>query len=158
MPEDVQQVAEPHADTTVRYERRDAQVWMAAAFAAILVAGAVTAHLVVYAMLAGLERRQRADEARAMPLPEIARENRPRFPAQLDVIRKQHGTPPLQVADLDEMKAQRDAEDAMLKSYGWSDKAKGTVRIPIEQALKLLQDPATAKAHGIIARDMREVK
>ena len=37
-----------------------------------------------------------------------------------------------------ELRALRAQEDARLSGYGWVDQAKGEVRIPIDQAMKLL--------------------
>ena len=37
----------------------------------------------------------------------------------------------------------------MLSSYGWVDRRRGIVRIPIDEAMRLLADPKTAEAHGI---------
>ncbi len=42
----------------------------------------------------------------------------------------------------------RQAEDAHLSSYGWTDKAKGTVHIPIDQAIKLMSDPGIRQSEG----------
>jgi hypothetical protein len=41
---------------------------------------------------------------------------------------------------LDEMKKFRAEEDAALNSYGWVDKSAGVVRIPIQQAMKLIAE------------------
>ena len=38
---------------------------------------------------------------------------------------------------LEEMKQLKDAEEAVLNSYGWVDRQAGTVRIPIEEAKRL---------------------
>jgi hypothetical protein len=155
MPEDVQQSAEePH----VRHERRDASMGAVVVFVAVLIGGAIVAHLVLYWMLGGMERRQRAEGARGPQLPPAARDDQAHFPAQLEVIREQYRSPPLQVADIHDMDAQRAAEDALLASYGWSDRAKGAVRIPIDAALRMIEDPEKAKAHGIIAKGMKVPK
>lgn len=50
-------------------------------------------------------------------------------------------TPPqprLETTPILDLQAMRDAEDKILNSYGWVDKSKGTVRIPIAQAIDLL--------------------
>ena len=39
---------------------------------------------------------------------------------------------------LEEMKQLKDAEEAILNSYGWVDQQAGTVRIPIEEAKRLV--------------------
>ena len=44
----------------------------------------------------------------------------------------------------------RQSEEVELHSYGWIDKEKGTVRLPISQAIKLLGDPEFAKKRGIL--------
>jgi hypothetical protein len=141
-------------DLAVRHERKDASITMAAVFAATLTGVLIVGHLVLYWMLGAMERRQQVDRERGPQQSPIARENRERFPGHLNVIREQYRSPALQVADIRDMDAQRAAEDAVLKSYGWSNPTKGTVRIPIDEALRLIQDPAAAGAHGIIARDI----
>jgi hypothetical protein len=156
MPEDVQHHAqEPphphgpvHAD--VRHERRDARLWFVVLTIALLVAGAGLGHLVVYGLLGGLERRQEAQENRRPGLGPIARENRPHFPDQLRAIRERYKAPPLQVGDVHDMEELRAAEEARLGSYGWSDLAQGKVHIPIEEALRLMDDANRTKARGIV--------
>jgi hypothetical protein len=152
MPEERQ----PHAE--VRHERKDANLRWVLAFAVILIGAAITGHVLLYWLLGGLERRQEAAESRGASLPPIARENRPHFPAQLDVIREKHKGPALQVADTRDMEEQLRAENAVLGGYGWSNVAKGAVYIPIEEALRRVQDPEKARAHGIVAREMKEGK
>lgn len=46
--------------------------------------------------------------------------------------------PRLQDTPVLDLKAMRDAEDKILTSYGWVDKSKGVVRIPIDKAIDLL--------------------
>jgi hypothetical protein len=47
-------------------------------------------------------------------------------------------TPSPQVASGEALKALRATEDAALTTYGWVDKNKGIVRIPIDRAIDLL--------------------
>jgi hypothetical protein len=143
-------------DLTVRHERKDASIGMAAVFAATLIGVLIVGHLVLYWMLGAMERRQHADRERGPQQLSIARESREHFPGQINVIREQYRSPALQVADIRDMDAQRAAEDAVLKSHGWSNPTKGAVRIPIDEALRLIQDPAAARARGIITRDIKE--
>jgi hypothetical protein len=143
-------------DLTVRHERKDASIGVVGVFAAALIGFAIVGHVVLYWMLGAMERRQQVERERGAQQSPIARENREHFPAQLNVIRDQYRSPALQVADIRDMDAQRAAEDTVLKSYGWANPSKGAVRIPIDEALRLIQDPATARAHGIIARDIKE--
>jgi hypothetical protein len=152
MPENV----ETHAE--VRYERKDANLWVVLCFSVALIVGAALAHLVVHGTMDHLEHAQATAEVREPQMPLSARENRPRFPAQLKVIEAKIKGPVLKVDDIHDMKQQREAENAVLHKYGWSDPAQGSVRIPIAAALRILDDPAAAKAHGIDARALKEAK
>jgi hypothetical protein len=58
-------------------------------------------------------------------------------------------SPRLQVNEELDMEQFRQVEEARLNSYGWTDKEKGTVHIPIAQAIELLADPEYAKTKGI---------
>ena len=44
----------------------------------------------------------------------------------------------LQAHPRQDLKELREAEDALLKSYGWVDKNEGVIRIPIDEAMKLV--------------------
>jgi hypothetical protein len=46
--------------------------------------------------------------------------------------------PRLQPEPIKELKDLRDNEDTLLNSYGWTDSAKGTVHIPIDQAIDIV--------------------
>lgn len=48
--------------------------------------------------------------------------------------------PRLQTAPLDDLRALRAREDALLTSYGWVDRAGGVVRIPIDRAKELVAE------------------
>ena len=66
--------------------------------------------------------------------------------------------PRLQVSAPKDMQALRAAEDEILKTYGWVDRAKGVVRIPIDRATQLLVErglPA-AGAKGEAAKGKRK--
>jgi hypothetical protein len=39
-----------------------------------------------------------------------------------------------------------------LNSYGWADREAGIIRIPIDEAMRLLADPKIAEARGIRVR------
>ena len=45
--------------------------------------------------------------------------------------------PPLQISPRSEMAEMRAAEDKLLRNYGWIDRQKGIVRIPIQRAMEL---------------------
>ena len=46
--------------------------------------------------------------------------------------------PRLQANPKQDLRDLRESEDALLKSYGWVDKNNGVVRIPIDEAMKLV--------------------
>ncbi len=46
--------------------------------------------------------------------------------------------PRLQVSARDDLRRLRAEEDAILGGYGWSDREKGLVRIPIERAMEIV--------------------
>jgi hypothetical protein len=60
------------------------------------------------------------------------------------------------VADLDQVRA---AQEELLNSYGWADKATGTVRVPIDRAMDMLiERPLPARQSAPDARDADSAK
>lgn len=57
---------------------------------------------------------------------------------QLKAVRIVPAPPRLQVNPARDLEALRKREDELLGSYGWVDREKGVVRIPIERAMDLL--------------------
>ena len=53
--------------------------------------------------------------------------------------------PRLQLHEHLDLERKRQAEDAILTSYGWVDRKAGVVRIPIERAMELVAERAQAK-------------
>ncbi len=134
-------VAEPsHApvrdNPEVSHERSDVSIRGIVFFGAALLIAAIVIHLGLYWLL------------------EFYREEAPRQapPATPPHDQPQVSEPRLQIsprADLAEMRA---AEQRQLTTYGWLDKEKQTVRIPIDRAMELL-----AK-RGLPARKQTEEK
>jgi len=59
--------------------------------------------------------------------------------------------PALQVKPREDMKALREQEERLLGTYGWVDQASGTVRIPIDEAMRrvlLMELPARTEVEG----------
>ena len=54
--------------------------------------------------------------------------------------------PALQVSPLQEMRSMREREQRVLGSYGWVDRDKGVVRIPIERAMTLVAQREAASS------------
>lgn len=59
-------------------------------------------------------------------------------PSPLAATRQPPPEPRLQVLPAQDLQELRDAENALLYSYGWVDRATGVVRMPIPQAIELL--------------------
>jgi hypothetical protein len=107
------------------YEHTDANVWVLVKFALWLVISAVIIHLGLWlAFELFVKQRELRTEAE-FPLAVTATE--PRLPA----------APRLQRQPANEMYEFRLKEDAALRGYGCVDKNAGTVRIPIEDAMRL---------------------
>lgn len=59
-------------------------------------------------------------------------------PPPVAATRQPPPKPHLQVQPGEELQRLRQAEDELLSSYGWADKANGVVRLPIRRAMELL--------------------
>ena len=62
------------------------------------------------------------------------------LPSPLSYSREPTPEPRLSVEPGEELKSLRSEEDAMLKSYGWIDRDKGVVHIPIDRAIEILAE------------------
>ncbi len=65
-------------------------------------------------------------------------------PSPLAASREQFSGPRLLVNQAQDMDQLRSAEDAALNHYQWVDRDRGIVRIPIDQAIRLLAGSGTA--------------
>ena len=125
----------PHATADDQYlnttdgsghEHTDANVWMIVQFAIWLIAAALVTHVLMWGMFFWfVESRTAAAPALEFPL---AKDQAPRLPAG----------PRLQPIPANEIFEFRQREDAELAEYGWIDRNAGTVRIPIEEAKRLI--------------------
>jgi hypothetical protein len=77
-------------------------------------------------------------------LPSLAAKERTRLPADLKRIPE----PRLQVNEPRDVEELRAWEDKRLKDYGWTDAKKGTVHIPINEAMRLLVEKHKAAPKG----------
>jgi hypothetical protein len=87
-------------------------------------------------------------------LPPASRVNPPGV-RRLPPLPRLQGAPGSEALPLDEMKQYREQEQAALTSYSWVDKGTGVVRIPIEEAKKIILEkgmpvpsPTAAAAKG----------
>jgi len=68
-------------------------------------------------------------------------------PSPLAEARQVPPAPRLQVTPRQDLKAMHAEENALLHSYGWVDPKAGTVRMPIERAMKLLVERGLPKTN-----------
>ena len=145
---------EPHApldgaprNPDVRRERTDAHMRLVLVFGAVLVLVAVITHVLLWVLHEGM----RGSRIRELPeAPAIAKE-RPHFPQDLGAIPE----PRLQTSEEREMKELLERDKAILRSHGWADAKKQAVRIPIDDAIKILSDPDKAAKHGVRAEALK---
>jgi hypothetical protein len=130
------------------YEHTDAAVFIIVKFILWLLVAAVVIHI-------GLALLFNAFAARRVERAE------PRFPL---AVREEPLVPPeprLQRFPREDIANLRTQEEEVLQQYGWVDKGAGTVRIPIQDAMRLILDrkslpsrsAATAPAPGIMPAD-----
>jgi len=117
------------------HERRDIDVGAVLRFVWGLFGLILVTLLVTWAIELALDRRQAALSPKASPL---AGEYGPTEPP----------APRLQVDPLGDLERLRASEDAILEGYGWVDRRGGIVRIPIEQAMKMLVERPPAATGG----------
>jgi len=101
------------------HEDSDVHAWAVGKFAIALVLLCIFAIVVLLGFFQYLQTRLGPLASASIPLPQ---------------------QPRLETAPTLDLQAMRDAEDKMLTSYGWVDRQKGVVRIPIAQAIDLLAE------------------
>jgi hypothetical protein len=92
---------------------------------------------VTFAAMYGLFDRLMTREARLSP---------PASPLAERYRRAEPPPPRLQREPIADLRALRAEESRLLETYGWGDRAQGTVRIPIERAMELLAARQTARS------------
>lgn len=122
------------------YEHTDATVGIIAKFMAWLAVAAVVIHLGMWAMFV-LFVEQRRETAE------------PQFPLAVGVGNRLPPEPRLQQSPRLEYEEFRLLEDAALQNYGWMDRASGSVRIPIEDAMRLTVERGLPTREGAAAVD-----
>jgi len=107
------------------YERRD----MSARVVGTFLAGLIGTVVVVFLLMGWLfDYFQSSVARRDVPVSPLAE------------ARQVPPAPALQVNPRQDLKVMRGEEDALLHSFGWIDQKAGTVRIPIDRAMKLLAE------------------
>lgn len=94
----------------------------------ILIATALLAFAAMWTLMRGMQKYDAAHAAQPSVLQDEIDRQRAQGPPE----------PRLQPDPNLDMRALRAEEDTLLATYGWSDKATGAVRIPIDKAMDLL--------------------
>jgi hypothetical protein len=92
---------------------------------------ALVVHAAIWFLLVDFRRAEKRQDPPPSPLAEA---NAPRLPPG----------PRLQTDPVGEIRELRAEEEALLSSYGWVDRERGVVRIPIERAIEVLAARAAA--------------
>lgn len=114
---------DPDENPRVAFEPGDADVVVVSKWAVGLAIGIVVAAFAMWALFNWFEHE--TAETQQPPLPKAMIEARPKTPP----------APNLQAFPKVELRDFKKAEDEWLHSYGWLDKSKGIVNIPIEDAI-----------------------
>jgi hypothetical protein len=142
MPEHPQFDGDAIINPETHHEKSDVSVRALIAFAVICAIAAGLIHLVLFFFFKGLVRLERNHNTGTMtamsrPADMSVPKNQPLlqpFPRKMpggEVVSPYRNTP---VTDLADMRA---AEEQALKSYGWVDRQKGVVHMPIDVAMRL---------------------
>ncbi len=105
------------------HEKRDINVRIVVGFAASLVIAALVIHVFVWLLFGVYGNLQTPGYPREFPLVQTSEVRLP-------------PSPRLQVKPREDLKAMRRQEDQLLNSYTWVNQQAGTVRIPIDEAMK----------------------
>lgn len=123
MKETKQQPAHP-LNAKVAYEKRDLNAFYIASIGVAILVSALIIHVTVSWLYKSFD----ASDAHRGRLP-------------ITLVNGKRPTPPeprLQIDPTSDLRQLRIAEDAKLRSYGWIDRQNGIVRIPIDEAMKLI--------------------
>jgi hypothetical protein len=112
-------------DSGVHHETTDVNIGGVLLFAASLFVVGVIVHLLVWVLFGYLSGRETRQGAREHPLTMTSETPLPPEPR-------------LQINPREDLRELRAHEDEVLTSYGWVDKNAGIVRIPIEEAMKIV--------------------
>jgi hypothetical protein len=118
-------IAEPSRvdDPEVQHETSDVNIRAILGFGVALLATAIVIHFLVWLLFRYFDARE-ITTVREYPL---AAEQQNRLPPE----------PRLQTDPRQDLRDMRAREEVFLTTYGWVDKNAGTVRIPIEEAMRL---------------------
>jgi hypothetical protein len=124
------------ANPEVHHEESDVDIRAILGFGAGLIVTAIVIHLLVWLLFVYFNAREAAQPPADYPL---AIEQEKRLPPE----------PRLQTNPREDLRELRAGEDETLSTYGWVDRNAGVVRIPIDEAMKLvIQRGLPARSEG----------
>jgi hypothetical protein len=129
--------AGPHDDPDLNREASDVSVTSVLGFGAGLIVAAALVHFFVWLLFMYFSARE-------------AQRVAPQYPLAAGQIERLPPEPRLQTNPREELRDLKAQEDAVLGSYGLVDKDRGVVRIPIDEAMKLIVQ------RGLPARSQQE--
>ena len=130
--------ADPHLNPDLNRETSDVNVASVLGFGAGLIVAAALIHFLVWLLFVYFSTRE-------------AQRVAPQYPLAAGQIERLPPEPRLQTNPREELRDLQAQEDAVLGSYGLVDKDRGVVRIPIDEAMKLIVQrglPARAQQEG----------
>lgn len=120
----------PGDNPQVAYERKDINIVQITGFGiGLLVACMVT----VFAMYVLFEFFASREDKVNPAVPHMMESEKQQLPPEPRLQPEPGSAPPIE-----QLKQLRDNEEMLLSSYGWVDQAKGTVHIPIDQAMDMV--------------------
>ena len=123
-----------YSETGVFYEKEDASARAVIKVGVVLAAATIFAAVFTLGVFKLLAFREDKAEAATPDSPVWVRSSQPPEPRLQATIKEQNGVLTSPLVDLATLRSE---ERALLGSYGWVDKQAGTVRIPIDDAMRL---------------------
>src|SRR5207249_3333432 len=131
-------MADPHTsidNPNVHHETSDVNIRGILGFALGLAFAAVVIHFLVWLLFAYFASRE-------------ARHATPEFPLAAEQQNRRPPEPRLQTNPRQDLLDLRVQEDDVLNTYGWVDKNRGVVRLPIDEAMKLTVERGLPSRQG----------
>jgi hypothetical protein len=119
----------------VHYEKRDVEPGAIVRFGAILAVVTLLTSLLLWPVFNWLRGREASQDP---PAPPMGRQAPGRLPPE----------PRLQVSPSQDLQATQREAQRSLQTYGWVDEDKGIVRIPIDEAMRLLVERSPSAPAG----------
>ncbi len=138
-----------HASSQVSFERGDVNVFQITAFGIGLLISCIVVVFAMWAMFHFLAVRADKLDAKMPGTMEKERASLPPEP-RLTGLRPRPESPVSPRIEMDQLRGE---ENAILENYGWIDPNKGTVRIPIEQAIEMVAQKGLPSKPGIAGAD-----